>query len=131
MFMGEPGFMFMGDPGCMGEPGDLGMVDWIPASLGWNLAVLGAGGLPGRQGGDIFCFDFGLGCLGKFWGMYELRGPVCEPVGRRGARARDTAILPGGPEEMLEGGLIEETGIDICDMGPLEGVMEEGWGTGA
>lgn len=65
-FIGEPGFIFMGEPGCMGEPGDLGMVDWIPASLGLKLAVLGAGGRPGRQGGDIFCFDFGLGCLGRF-----------------------------------------------------------------
>lgn len=67
-FMGEPGFMLMGEPGCMGEPGALGMVDWIPASLGMGLVELGPGGLPGRQGGDIFCFDFGLGCLWKFWG---------------------------------------------------------------
>jgi len=62
-FMGELGFMFMGEPGCMGDPGALGMVFWSPARRGIGLEELGPGGLPGRQGGDIFCFDFGLGCL--------------------------------------------------------------------
>lgn len=121
----------LGLPGAIvGEPGEPGMGEPTTAFiLGIILGVfwpLGPGGRPGPTLlplGDIFCFDLGLGWLGKFplLALKPVLAFVCVVVGKSGAMALDIAVLPGGAPDGMLAGLTAVPGIVIWGRGLVWG----------
>ena len=94
-----------GVPGAPWGPGELvgPVIDCILGTAWpfiWPGCGFGPGGLPGPTlaiplRGDIFCFDFGLGWLGRL-PLKPILGWDWELVLMSGAIALEIAVLPGG-----------------------------------